>query len=211
MPIDSHADLFALAKDQMEVGKYFKAIGGVEKRISDARVKLAEQYDMLVKVKSEAKRFMEELAKKIEDLGLIKSDETTGVDKSKIDKSDIDMYKGDAAGLDEEIQYATALSEALKTSAFQAQNVVEKFQGIGIGFERMGDAFTKFIKADKTLFEKKDKLSDKKGSMEDAKADAGREFDQAKSDIDRRKEELSKELEKLSQSINAVVDAMKIK
>lgn len=210
MPIDSHADLFALAKSEMEVGKYFKAIGNVEKRISDVRFKLSEQYDTLVKIKSEAKRFMEELAKKIEDLGLIKSDDSTGVDKSKIDKDDIKMFKDDAAGLEEDIKYCTALSEALKTSTFQAANVVEKFTALGAGFEKMGDAMTKFIKADKTLFEKKDKLSDKKGVMEDTKANAGRDFDQAKADIDRRKEELSKELDKLNQTINAIADAMKI-
>jgi hypothetical protein len=210
MPIDSHADLFALAKDQAEVGKFFKQIGSAEKRISDARLKLSEQYDIIVKIKSEAKRFMEELAKKIEDLGLIKSDDSTGVDKSKIEKDDIKAYKDDAAGLEEDVKYCTALSEALKTSTFQAANVVEKFIALGVGYEKMGDAHTRFIKADKTLFEKKDKLSDKKGAMEDAKANAGREFDQAKSDIDRRKEELSKEMEKLNQAINAIVDAMKV-
>src|SRR5271157_268436 len=210
MPIDSHADLFELAKSEALVGRYFKAIGGVEKKISDARLKLAEQYDAIVKVKTEAKRFMEELAKKIEDLGLIKSDDSTGVDKSKIDKDDIKMYKDDAAGLEEDITYCTALSEALKTSTFQAANVVEKFLALGAGFEKMGDTMTKFIKADKALFEKKDKLSDKKGVMEDGKANAGREFDQAKTDIDRRKEELSKELEKLNQNIDEIANAMKI-
>ena len=210
MPIDSHADLFALAKDVGEVGRFFKAIGGTEKKISDARLKLADQYDALVKIKNEAKRFIEELAKKIEDLGLIKSDDSTGVDKSKIDKADIDSYKSDADGLGEEIKYATALSEAIKTSGFQAQNVVEKFIALGDGYDRMGGALTRFIKADKNLFEKKDKLSDKKGAMEDAKANAGRDYDQAKADIDRRKEELAKELEKLNQNINAIVDAMKI-
>ena len=210
MPIDSHADLFALAKDEVEVGKFYKAIGAAEKRISDARLRLAEQYDAIIKIKSEGKRFMEELAKKIEDLGLIKSDETTGVDKSKIEKSDIDMYKAEVKSFDEDITYYTALSEAIKTSTFQAQNVVEKFFALGVGFEKMGDAMSKFVKTDKTLFEKKDKLSDKKGAMEDAKANAGRDFDQAKADIDRRKEELTKELEKLNQNINAIVDAMKI-
>jgi hypothetical protein len=209
MPIDSHADLLIFAKAEGDIGKYYKAIASAEKRLSDIRERLAQEYDALIKTKSEAKRFLEELAKKIEDIVMVKGD-NTGVDKSKVDKAEVDLYKKEALSLDEDIKYYIVLSEAIKTSTFQAKNVVEKIAAIGQGYEMMGDSLHKFIKADQTLFEKKDKLSDKKGAMEEGKAAAGRAFDQAKSDISRRRDEFVKENDKFSKLFNDLCEKMKV-
>jgi hypothetical protein len=202
MPIDSHADLYTLAKAETQIGKYYVQFAAVEKRLAEIREKLALEYDQLIKIKSEAKRNMEEIAKKIEDLGMIKGDNSTGVDKSKIDKADIDMYKKEVISFDEDLKYYAALSESIKTSTFQAKNVVEKLAAIGSGFEIMGETLGKFIKADQVLFEKKDKLSDKKGMLEDNKSAMSRAFDQAKSDIARRRDEYNKELDKFGKQFN---------
>nr|MDO8114260.1 hypothetical protein [Candidatus Sigynarchaeota archaeon] len=203
MPIDSHADLLALAKNEAEIGLYYKKIAGAEKRLAEAREIVAKEYDELVKIKSEGKRFLEELAKKIEDVSMIKG-ENTGVDKSKIDKADVDVYKKEAAAFGEDGAYYAAISDAIKASTFQANNVVEKIKAIGLGYDKMADAFKQFIKADESLFVSKDKLSDKKGKMEDTKAAAGRAFDQAKADIVRRKDEFNKEVEKFYKNINDI-------
>ncbi len=209
MPIDSHADLLVLAKAEGEIGKYYKQFSSAEKRLADLREKLANEYDSLIKVKSEAKHFMDEQAKKIEDVAMVKG-ENSGVDKSKVDKAEIDLYKKEAASFDEDVKYYVALSEAIKTSTFQAKNVIEKLAAIGQGYEIMADAFVKFIKADQVLFEKKDKLSDKKGTMEETKAAAGRAFDQAKTDITRRRDEFVKENDKFSKLFNDVCEKMKV-
>ena len=209
MPIDSHADLLTFAKSEGEIGKYYKAIASAEKRLSDIRERLAQEYDALIKTKSEAKRFLEELAKKIEDIVMVKGD-NSGVDKSKVDKAEVDLYKKEAVSLDEDVKYYIVLSEAIKTSTFQAKNVVEKIAAIGQGYEMMGDALHKFIKADQVLFEKKDKLSDKKGAMEEGKGAAGRAFDQAKSDISRRRDEFNKENDKFSKLFNDLCEKMKV-
>jgi hypothetical protein len=208
MPIDSHADLLIFAKGEGDIGKYYKQFASAEKRLADIRENLAKEYDSLIKAKGEAKRFLEELAKKIEDISLVKG-ENTGVDKSKIDKAEMDLYRKEAASFDEDIKYYIALSEAIKTSTFQAKNVVEKLASIGSGYELMGEWLHKFIKADQTLFEKKDKLSDKKGAMEEAKNAAGRSFDQAKADITRRRDEYNKELDKFSKLFNDFCEKMK--
>ncbi|MEX2684646.1 MAG: hypothetical protein Q6373_023950 [Candidatus Sigynarchaeota archaeon] len=209
MPIDSHADLLAFAKAEGEVGKFYKQIANAEKRLADIRENMAKEYDALIRIKGEAKRFLEELAKKIEDIALVKG-ENMGVDKSKIDKSEVDLYKKEAANFDEDIKYYVALSEAIKTSTFQAKNVIEKLIAIGQGYELMGDWLHKFIKADQVLFEKKDKLSDKKGAMEENKNAAGRSFDQAKADIIRRRDEYNKELEKFNKQFNDLCEKMKV-
>jgi hypothetical protein len=208
MPIDSHADLLTFAKAEGEIGKYYKQISGAEKKLADIREKLAQEYDALIKTKSEAKHFMEEQAKKIEDIAMVKG-ENMGVDKSKIDKAEMDMYKKEAVSFGEDITYYIALSEAIKTSTFQAKNVIEKLAAIGQGYDTMGDALHKFIRADQTLFEKKDKLSDKKAVMEEAKAEAGRAFDQAKADITRRRDEYNKELDKFAKQFNDFCEKMK--
>ncbi len=208
MPIDSHADLLVLAKAENEIGRYYKQFSSAEKKLADLRERLAQEYDAFIKVKSEAKRFLEEQAKKIEDVAMVKG-ENTGVDKSKVDKADMDMYRKEAASFDEDIKYYVALSESIKTSTFQAKNVIEKLTAIGQGYEIKGDAFQKFIKADQVLFEKKDKLSDKKGAMEETKAAAGRAFDQAKADIIRRRDEYAKELDKFTKLFNDFCEKMK--
>ncbi|MBN2150500.1 MAG: hypothetical protein JW839_03535 [Candidatus Lokiarchaeota archaeon] len=209
MPIDSHADLLTLAKAEGEIGRFYKQFSSIEKKLADLRERLAQEYDSLVKVKSEAKHFLEEQAKKIEDIALIKG-ENTGVDKSKVDKAEMDLYRKEAASFDEDVKYCIALSEAIKTSTFQAKNMIEKLAAIGQGYEIKGDALQKFIKADQSLFEKKDKLSDKKGAMEEAKAAAGRAFDQAKADITRRRDEYVKELEKFNKQFNDFCEKMKV-
>ncbi len=208
MPIDSHADLLLLAKGENEIGKFYKQFSSAEKKLADLRERLAQEYDAFIKVKSEAKRYLEEQAKKVEDVALVKG-ENTGVDKSKIDKMDMDTYRKEAASFDEDIKYYVALSEAIKTSTFQAKNMIEKLAAVGQGYEIKGDAFQKFIKADQSLFEKKDKLSDKKGSMEETKAASGRAFDQAKADIIRRRDEYNKELEKFTKLFNDFCEKMK--
>jgi hypothetical protein len=209
MPIDSHADLLTLAKAEGEIGRYYKQFSAAEKKLADLRERLAQEYDALIKSKTEAKRFMEEQAKKIEDVALVKG-ENSGVDKSKIDKVEMDLYKKEAASFDEDVKYYVALSEAIKTSTFQAKNVVEKLAAIGQGYEIMGEALGKFIKSDQVLFERKDKLSDKKGVMEETKAAAGRAFDQAKSDISRRRDEFVKENDKFSKLFNDLCEKMKV-
>ncbi len=119
------------------------------------------------------------------------------------------MYRKEAASFDEDVKYYVAVSEAIKTSTFQAKNVVEKLSAIGQGYDLMGEWLTKFIKADQNLFEKKDKLSDKKGAQEENKNAAGRSFDQAKADIIRRRDEYNKELDKFTKLFNDFCEKMK--
>ncbi|NMC06820.1 MAG: hypothetical protein GYA24_16500 [Candidatus Lokiarchaeota archaeon] len=208
MPIDSHADLLKFAKAEGKIGDFYKQFASSERRLADIRENMAKEYDQLIRIKGEAKRFLEEQAKTIEDISLVKG-ENSGVDKSKIDKAEMDFLRKEAASLDEDVKYYIALSEAIKTSTFQAKNVVEKLVAIGQGYEIMGEWLTKFVKADQTLFEKKDKLSDKKGQMEETKNAAGRSFDQAKADITRRRDEYNKELDKFTKLFNDFCEKMK--
>lgn len=209
MPIDSHIDFFELAKSEKAVGRQFRVIAGQEKRIQEVRDKLAVQLDELAKIKAATVESMKELAKHISELSLTKS-ENSGVDKSKLDPSDSDMYNAEVAALEEEIQMNTALSDALKDLSYQVKNTVEKLDAYGVGFEMLGKARDDFTKADKVLFEKKDKLTDKRGGMETAKTTADRNFEQAKKDIARRKEEYDKELEKMIEKNNVVAKKWKM-
>jgi len=203
MPIDSHIDFFELAKSEKAIGRQIRAIAAQEKRIQEVRDKLALQLDELVKVKNQAAEAMKELAKRVSELALTKS-ENSGVDKSKLDPADTDLFNDEAAQLEEEAKTHTTLSDALKDLSYQVKNTVEKIDAYGVGFEILGKCRDEFTKADKVLFEKKDKLTDKRGGMEGAKTAADRNFEQAKKDIARRKEEYLKELEKLQEK-NAVV------
>lgn len=209
MPIDSHVDLIELSKEQIDAGKAIVSIANQEKKISNTRDKLASEYDGLIRAKSEAARKFEEVAKKIEDLTRTKSD--SAVDKSKVKKNDADNFRVEANKLKSDIEYLTGVSDSLKDLSYQVQNFVDKLSEIGIGYKNIGSALKDFIKADQTLFEKKDKLMkpEKIGKMEDNKAEADREYEQARKDMNRRMEEYNKESEKFEELLSKVADALK--
>lgn len=209
MPIDSHADMYTLAKEIGEIGKLFKAISGQEKKISDARDRLASEYDQLARIKTEGARLLKEVAKKIEDLNLNKGS-ISGVDKSKVDPNDMKLYTKEAQDLDADVSYLSGVSDTIKTLSFQAKNVVEKVASYGEGFNALSQNLNKFIKADQILFDKKDKLTDKRSTMEDNKTEASRAYDQSKQDLSRRRDELLKEFSKFKDGLNAVTEKMKL-
>ncbi|MBD3188241.1 hypothetical protein GF325_15505 [Candidatus Bathyarchaeota archaeon] len=202
--------MFKLGDEEKSIGKLFKKIASHENKMDSIRMKLASEIDDMITTKSEGMRKLKEVAKMIEDLQ--RTSGTSSVDKSKLDSKDIETYNKWAGLFEKDIKQLTDLSSSIKTLSYQVETTVNKLEAFGEGFENLGRARNQLTKADKTLFEKKDKLMkpEKIGKMETEKEDAIREFDQAKTDIIRRKDEYLKEAAIFNEKLNEVAEKMKV-
>ncbi|MFX0099727.1 MAG: hypothetical protein ACFFCS_09100 [Candidatus Hodarchaeota archaeon] len=211
MPIESHEDMFLYCDMEKDIGRIMRQIANQEKKLGNIRDRLAAESDNLARTKSEGIRKLKDIIKKIEDLDRDKSG-ASSVDRSKVNKGDIGMYEELMEEYESDIKQLNALSDALKSLAFQVANTFDKLVAYGEGFELIGSARKAFSRSDKVLFENKDKLMkpEKIGQLEDKKKEASRAFDQAKNDIGRRKDEYYKEYNKYKGLLNTAVDKMKV-
>ncbi|MHA1794258.1 MAG: hypothetical protein ACTSVI_16595 [Promethearchaeota archaeon] len=194
----------------MNIGKIFKKIAQHEKKLNNIRTALASEIDALIRTKNEGIRKFRELAKKVEDLTRSKGD-SSSVDKSQIDAGDIESHNKWAELFESDVKKLADFSDAIKTLSYQVETLVSKLIAFGEGFENVGKAREKLTRADKTLFEKKDKLMspEKIGVMENNKEEAIRAFEMAKTDIKRRKDEYLKEAKIFNEKLNDTAEKMK--
>ncbi|MHA1680055.1 MAG: hypothetical protein ACTSUE_03540 [Promethearchaeota archaeon] len=203
--------MFVLGNEEKAIGKLFKDIASHENKMDKTRLTLAKEIDEMFETKTKGVMMLEEISKKIEDLQRA-SGASSSVDKSKIDSGDIDKYKKWASLFKTDKEKLAKLSESIKTLSYQVKTMVEKLISLGEGFENVGKARNNLTRADKILFEKKDKLMkpEKIQNIEKNKEVAIREFDQAKNDITRRKDEYLKEATIFNEKLNDMAEKMKV-